>query len=223
VPQGRGPILSRSARLGFQEAEALFFAPPKPEDPMTEAHDTTEADGPHEGPIKTPRQLILAVVYAFVVPIFGIVLLVMFVTTDQRPAAGSGALTPEAVAARIRPVGTVAIKDPSDASAAKTGEQVFAAVCTACHTSGALGAPKPGDTAAWAPRIATGYAALLHSALAGKNQMPKQGGGDFSDVEIGRAVVYMANKSGAKFAEPAAPATAASGASAPAAAASAAK
>ena len=61
------------------------------------------------------------------------------------------------------------------------------------------------------------------SALAGKNQMPKQGGGDFSEVEIGRAVVYMANKSGAKFAEPAAPAAAASGASAPAAAASAAK
>ena len=59
---------------------------------MTEAHETNEIDGPHEGPIKTPKQLILAVLYAFVVPIFGIILLVMFVTTDKRPAAGSDAL-----------------------------------------------------------------------------------------------------------------------------------
>jgi cytochrome c5 len=62
-----------------------------------------------------------------------------------------------------------------------------------------------GDNAAWAPRIKTGYDALLNSALKGKNAMGAQGGGDHSDVEIGRAVVYMANASGAKFAEPAAP------------------
>ena len=56
---------------------------------MTAAHETTdEIDGPHEGPIKTPKQLILAVLYAFVVPIFGIILLVMYV--DGRPAAGGG-------------------------------------------------------------------------------------------------------------------------------------
>ena len=48
---------------------------------MTEAHESNEIDGPHEGPIKTPKQLILAVLYAFVVPVFGIILLVMFVTT----------------------------------------------------------------------------------------------------------------------------------------------
>ena len=61
---------------------------------MTEAHETNDIDGPHEGPIKTPKQLILAVFFAFVVPIFVIVLLVMFVTADKRPAAGSDALTP---------------------------------------------------------------------------------------------------------------------------------
>ena len=179
---------------------------------MTDAHEPNEIDGPHEGPIKTPRQLILAVFYAFVVPIFGIVLLVMFVTSEQRPSAGSNALTPESVAERIRPVGRVEIKDASDLASMKSGEQVFAAQCTACHTAGALGAPKIGDVAAWAPRIKTGYEALLHSALAGKNQMPAQGGGDFSDYEIARAVVYMADKAGAKFPEPPAPAAAASGA-----------
>ncbi len=185
---------------------------------MTDAHETNEIDGPHEGPIKTPKQLILAVLYAFVVPIFGIILLVMYVTTDKRPSAGSDALGPKAVAERIHPVGMVEVKDASDLASLKTGEQVFAAQCTACHTAGALGAPKFGDVDAWAARIKTGYDALLHSALAGKGQMPPQGGGDFSDYEIAGAVVYMANKAGAKFPEPPAPAAAASGAATTAAA-----
>jgi hypothetical protein len=81
---------------------------------MTAAHETNDMDGPHEGPIKTPKQLILAVLYAFVVPIFGIVLLVMFVTAEKRPAAGSDAMSPKAVAERIRPVGMVEVKDASD-------------------------------------------------------------------------------------------------------------
>jgi cytochrome c5 len=179
---------------------------------MTEAHEPNEIDGPHEGPIKTPKQLILAVLYAFVVPIFGIILLVLFVTTEKRPAAGSDALSPKAVEERIRPVGMVEIKDASDLASLKTGDQVFAAQCTACHTAGALGAPKFGDAAAWAPRIKAGFDTLLHSALAGKGQMPAQGGGDFSDFEIARAVVYMADKGGATFPEPAAPAAPASSA-----------
>jgi len=183
---------------------------------MSDAHSTHDQDGPHEGPIKTPKQLILAVFYAFVVPILVIVLLVIYVTGDHRPAAGSAGLTPAATALRIAPVGRVRVKDPSDLSTLRTGEQVFAAQCTACHTAGLVGSPKFGDAEAWAPRIKTGYDALLHSALAGKGQMGAQGGGDFSDLEIGRAVVYMANKGGAKFDEPKAPAAAAS-AAAPAA------
>ena len=181
---------------------------------MTEAHQPNEIDGPHEGPIKTPKQLILAVLYAFVVPIFGIILLVMYVTTEKRPSAGSNALEPRAVAERIHPVGMVEVKDATDLASLKTGEQVFAAQCTACHSAGALGAPKFGDVEAWAPRIKTGYEALFHSALAGKGQMTPQGGGDFSDYEIARAVVYMADKAGAKFPEPAAPQAAASDAAA---------
>lgn len=179
---------------------------------MSAAHEPEELDGPHEGPIKTPKQLILTVLFAFLVPIFGIVLLVMFVTSDKRPAAGSSAMTPEAIAERIRPVGTVEIKDASDVASMKTGEQVFGAQCTACHATGALGAPKLGDATAWGPRIKTGFDALLHSALAGKGQMPPQGGGDFSDFEIARAVVYMTGKAGGTFPEPAAPAASAAAA-----------
>jgi len=177
---------------------------------MSDANTSQDDDGPHEGPIKTPKQLILAVLFSFVVPIFAIVLLVSYVTTEHRSGAGGDGLTPEAVARRILPVGTVAIKDMSDAGVLKSGEQVFAAQCTACHTAGVAGAPKLGDADAWAPRIKTGFEALLNAALKGKNAMAAQGGGDFSDVEIARAVVYMANKAGAKFDEPKAPATAAS-------------
>ncbi len=178
-------------------------------------HQNDHDDGPHEGPIKTPKQLILAVFYAFVIPIAVIVLLVIYVTSDHRPAAGSDGLSKEAVAERIHPIGMVQVKDASDLSTLKTGEQVFAAQCTTCHTAGLVGAPKFGDADAWGPRIKSGYEALLHSALAGKGQMGAQGGGDYTDLEVGRAVVYMANKGGAKFDEPKAPAA---GASAPAAA-----
>ena len=173
---------------------------------MTAAHEPNDIDGPHEGPIKTPKQLVLAVLYAFVVPIFGIVLLVMFVTAEKRPAAGTDAMGPKAVAERIRPVGVVEVKDASDLASLKNGEQVFTAQCSACHASGALGAPKLGDAGAWAARIKTGLNALIHSAVAGKGQMPPQSGGDFSDYEIARAVVYMTTKAGANFPEPPPPA-----------------
>lgn len=109
----------------------------------------------------------------------------------------------EAANARIRPVAAVTVK--LEGGPAKTGEEVYKAQCTACHAAGMLGAPKFGDAGAWGPRIGAGYAALLNSALKGKNQMAPQGGGDFSDYEIGRAVVYMANAGGAKLEEPKAP------------------
>jgi cytochrome c5 len=92
----------------------------------------------------------------------------------------------------------------------KTGEEVFKAQCSTCHANGAAGAPKFGDKAAWAPRIKTGFDALWNSALKGKNAMGAQGGGDYADYEVARAVVYMANAAGAKFPEPPKPAPEAS-------------
>jgi cytochrome c5 len=179
---------------------------------MSQAHD--DHDLPHEGPIKTPKQLIWAVVLAFVVPIIAIILLVNYVTAAKQPAAGSDGMSAEAVARRIEPVGRIEIKDVSDPASMKTGEQVYAAQCVACHGSGAAGAPKIGDAAAWAPRLKSGYDALLAAALKGKGAMGAQGGGDFSDLEIGRAVVYLANQGGAKFDEPKLPAAPAAAAAA---------
>jgi len=159
----------------------------------------------HTGPVKNPKQLLLAVFFSFVVPVFAIIGLVYFVTSDKKPAAGAVNIE-KATAARIQKIGVVDIRDAN--RQLKTGEEVFKAQCTACHTSGAAGAPKFGDAAAWGPRVKTGYEALLNSALKGKGAMGAQGGGDFETLEIGRAVVYMANAGGGKFDEPkAAPAT----------------
>jgi len=181
---------------------------------MSDSHDTASAQESHEGPIKTPRQLIWTVILAFVVPVIIIIMLANFVVMGDKPAAGTAALNEEAVARRIAPLARVVLKDASSPGALKSGEEVFKAQCSACHATGAAGAPKVGDAAAWGPRVGAGYDALLNSALKGKNAMSPQGGGDFSDFEIGRAVVYMANQGGAKFAEPKAPAAAASAASA---------
>jgi cytochrome c5 len=186
----------------------------------TPDHAAHGADEAHTGLIKTPKQLIVTVVLSFLVPILGIILLVNFVDFGNRTAAGSDTLEPQAVALRIQPVGEVSIRDAASAGAPRTGEQVFQAQCTSCHTAGLLGAPKFGDAAAWGPRIKTGFDSLWHSALKGKNAMPPQGGGEFTDLEVARGVVYMANHGGANFPEPAAPA--ASGAAGAASAASAA-
>jgi cytochrome c5 len=187
-------------------------------EPIAAGHGHSEV---HEGPIRTPKQLAWTVVFSFLVPIFVIVLLVSFVDLGIKTSPGSDGLGAAAVAERIRPVGQVEIKDVSDPASMKTGDQVYAAQCAACHAAGVAGSPKFGDAAAWAPRIGQGYEVLLTSALKGKGAMGAQGGGDFSDFEIGRAVVYMANQSGGKLAEPAMPAaSAAADGAAPAAAAS---
>ncbi len=162
---------------------------------MSDIHSTEE----HTGPIKTPQQLLLAVIYSFVGPVFLIIGLVYVVSTQFKPLAG--AVEPaKSVEQRIAKVGVVAVKDAS--APLKSGEEVYKTQCLACHGSGAAGAPKYQDKAAWGARIGKGYEALLSSALKGKGNMGAQGGGDFDDLEIGRAVVLMANAGGAKFPVP---------------------
>lgn len=114
----------------------------------------------------------------------------------------------EAIASRIQPVAKIELAATGAAGAAKgsrSGEEMVKAVCSACHQTGAAGAPKIGDKAAWAPRIAQGLDGLVKSATAGKNAMPPKGGAaDASELELARAIVFMTDKSGASFKEPAA-------------------
>jgi cytochrome c5 len=140
---------------------------------------------------------------SFFVPLIIILLLMVFVNNGKR---GESTVTTEQL---IKPVAQLNFKEANGPKELQTGEQVYKAVCSSCHATGAAGAPKFGDAGAWAPRIAKGYDALMTSVLKGKGAMPARGGSspaDISDYELGRAVVYMANGSGGKLPEPKAPA-----------------
>jgi cytochrome c5 len=145
----------------------------------------------HEGPIKTPKQLLVLVLFSFIAPVLIIIALVYMVTSTAKPAGDLQAIVAEAtdkkglglaglssadleqgVKARIQKVGMVEIKDAN--RPLKAGEEVYKAQCAACHAAGVANSPKFGDTAAWSARIATGYDGLLNSALKGKFPVPER-------------------------------------------------
>ena len=165
--------------------------------------DVVSTRDPHSSFIKTPKQLIVVIALSFVVPIVGIILLVQLVVS--RPAPDPNAMTDEAIAKRLQPVGRVEFGGAGAAAGSRSGEQVYKAVCTNCHQSGVAGAPKLGDKAAWAPRIKEGLNELVGESIKGVRAMPPRGGDpSLTDEEVARAVVYMANQSGARFKQPAA-------------------
>jgi cytochrome c5 len=80
------------------------------------------------------------------------------------------------------------------AAAARTGDQVYNGACAACHATGAAGAPKTGDSGAWAARVEKGMETLVKNAINGYNAMPARGlCADCSDQEIADSVAYMVN------------------------------
>ena len=85
----------------------------------------------------------------------------------------------------------------------QTGAEVFATVCSDCHASGKHDAPRFGDRKRWGKLVREGLDDLVPAALRGVRKMPAMGGNpQLSDLEIARAVVYMANGGGGKFSEP---------------------
>ncbi len=178
----------------------------------------------HSSLIKTPKQLIIVVVLAFAVPILLIVMIAHLVMSGTPAGIGNSAMSEEAIARRLKPVGEVVVTDPNAPLVLKTGKQVVETVCAACHTTGALNAPKMADKAVWGKLIKEGQDKLTADALKGVRQMPPRGGNpDLSDTEFARAVAFMANQAGANWKEPdpkpapaAKPATASGPAPAPA-------
>ncbi|MBC7513561.1 MAG: cytochrome c5 family protein [Herminiimonas sp.] len=165
----------------------------------------SDAHNDHEAGIRTPKQLIAAIAAGFLIPIICIVLLVQYVTSTHNEGAGSNAQSNESIVARIKPISDqgFTLKDVNAPRVLQTGTAVYTAVCAACHTTGAAGAPKLGDTAAWSARLAQGYDTLVTHAVGGIRAMPAKGGNpDLDDVEVARAVAYMGNQAGAKFIEP---------------------
>jgi cytochrome c5 len=174
----------------------------------------------HSSPIKTPKQLIIVVVLAFAIPITLIAMLASLVTGGADLSRDNPALSKEAVAKRIKPVGEVEVDAsqpkpaapaapaavaaapaaippaaaPAGGKAADSGKgkSVYDSVCHVCHTPGIAGAPKTGDKAAWAPRLKTGMEALYTSSIKGKNAMPPKGGNlSLADADVKAAVDYM--------------------------------
>jgi cytochrome c5 len=173
----------------------------------------------HESLIKTPQQLIVVVVLAFLIPVLGIILIAELATGGLKVDSKSSAMSDAAVAERLKPVGTAyvgevpaeamaaagakaspggagqAASSPAKAGGAVDGKAIYGSVCTACHGAGIAGAPKTGDKAAWKPRIAQGNATLYEHAIKGKGAMPPKGGAmSASDAEIKAAVDYLVSQ-----------------------------
>ncbi len=105
------------------------------------------------------------------------------------------------IAKRIAPVGSVCVAGTECAAAAgaatassgpRSGSDVYGTYCAACHGTGAMGAPKSGDTGAWKSRLDKGFNAVLANAVKGINLMPAKGTcGDCSEKEISNAIKHM--------------------------------
>ncbi|HKB83089.1 MAG TPA: c-type cytochrome [Burkholderiales bacterium] len=164
----------------------------------------------HSSLIKTPQQLIVVVLLAFLFPVIGIVMIASFATGGLKVDDMNSEAN--AVAERLKPVGTVVIGEvpaepggtasvsggPVKTAAAGgpgAGKKLYDTVCMACHAAGIAGAPKTGDKAAWAPHIAKGKDSLYNSALHGKNAMPAKGGlASVPDADVKAAVDYLVSQ-----------------------------
>lgn len=130
------------------------------------------------------------------------VLMMLMVSTTT--LAKQELMTPEAIELRIKPVGEVSISGETGAApqhvapqalGADTGKKRYDQFCSVCHAQGVAGAPKFGDKAAWAPRIAQGLDTLLKNAISGIRAMPPRGTCmNCSDEELKLTVEYMVDQ-----------------------------
>ena len=164
----------------------------------------------HSSPIKNWKQLLVVAVLSFAVPVLLIVAIVQIITGGLAVDPGSLAMSEEAIAARLKPVGEVRLAGAAAAHRRahrwrtlsrllrrapprrRSGQEVYQQVCAVCHAAGVAGAPKDGDKAAWKARIAQGMPTLYTHALGGIRTMPAKGGNpSLSDAEVKAAVDYL--------------------------------
>ena len=129
--------------------------------------------------------------------VVAIVLVILIWPLSMIGKGGSAAGGSDDAELRLLPVARVEMQKAVVKSDGKPrdGATVYNAVCMVCHAGGVAGAPKTGDKAAWAPRIATGNATLLKNATNGIRAMPARGGAaDLSDAELKAAVDYLVSK-----------------------------
>lgn len=106
------------------------------------------------------------------------------------PAAAPAAAAPAAVAAPV-----AAAPAAAPAAPAVDGSRIYQTSCQGCHAAGVMNAPKPGDHAAWAPRMAQGMATVMGHVMNGLNGMPPRGTCmNCTEAELAAAVHYMAGQ-----------------------------
>ena len=164
-------------------------------------HAQTTIKGPGKGPA----------IVAAIGAIAGVVLLVSLFMPAKTEDAAIVAEAPAAVASvaeeNVAPVATVEVEQAAIVKVSLSGEEVVKNGCAMCHAAGLMNAPKIGDKAQWEPRIAQGYETIVKHAIEGIRTMPARGGNPaLTDIEVAKAVVNMANASGASFEEPKEPA-----------------
>ena len=132
-----------------------------------------------------------------VIVVAAVLIAVIFPLAVKHPGSAADSVSGNDEAdGRIQPVARfeLAKAEAPAASGPRDGATIFNSICGACHNTGAAGAPKVDDKAAWAPRLATGKAALINSVTNGKNAMPPKGGATLSEEEIKNAVDYIMSK-----------------------------
>jgi cytochrome c5 len=158
---------------------------------------------PHANMTKTsPKEVVVSVVLGLVAPLLAIGLVLALVNRIQSDQidADTPEIAEQTVLKNIAPVAQLEALDANAPKVERSGEEVFNAVCTSCHTSGALGAPKLNNKGDWTSRLGQGFETLTANAVNGIRGMPPRGGNpELSDAEIARAVAYMANSAGAEF------------------------
>jgi len=133
-----------------------------------------------------------------VIVVAAILIAVIFPLAVKHPGSAADNVSGgDEAESRIQPIAKFELAQAPAAatsSGPRDGATIFNTICGACHNTGAAGAPKIDDKAAWAPRLATGKAALINSVTNGKNAMPAKGGATLSEEEIKNAVDYIMSK-----------------------------
>jgi cytochrome c5 len=135
----------------------------------------------------------------------GLVLGLSFLTQVSF-ATLSGSLSEKEISLRLQPEGEVNVdrsgqvlpsaSAAAELSTAEIGQRRYEETCHICHGPGLAGAPKFGDKADWAPRIAQGFDILVKRAIQGYKAMPPKGTCmACSDEEIKKSVEYMVSHS----------------------------
>lgn len=157
----------------------------------------------HQAPKADPMAKLLFLVAAAAILVTVYVLLSSLVNTYKRNATKGEVDSTQLVALasdNLKPIGETTTSDSvakAVPASARSGKEVFDAVCSACHTAGVAGAPKIDDKAAWEPRVKTGLDSLIGSATNGKGAMPPRGGNPaVTDEELRATIIYMTKQAG---------------------------